>query len=137
MYVRKPACARAWRARARSARSASPPLTPRRRLVIPLAPLQLREQRASIGGLVDGVVGEYYSGFTRSIQNYSHTLRLFTDSKAEARPQLPSSSRLQQPPLCSICLHATPEAALLRPCCSLLCLHQLPARPPHLLPCAV
>ncbi len=47
-------------------------------------PPQMREQRATVEGLVDAVVEGYHAGFNKSIHNYSQILRLF----AEARMQV-------------------------------------------------
>ena len=44
--------------------------------------------------LVDSVVDTYYSGFNKSLQNYSQILRLFTESRAQVRrmPVLPAAA---------------------------------------------
>jgi exocyst complex component 4 len=46
---------------------------------------QLREQRAVVEDLVDGVVEGYHAGFNKAIHNYSQILRLFSESKAQVR----------------------------------------------------
>ena len=51
----------------------------------PGAGAQLREQHATVEGLVDDVVAAYHNGFNKAIQNYSSILRLFGDAKTQAR----------------------------------------------------
>lgn len=46
---------------------------------------QLREQRAAVEELVEGVVEAYHSGFNKAAHNYSQILRLFAESKQQAR----------------------------------------------------
>ena len=46
-------------------------------------PLQLREHWLAIDTLVDSVVDIHYSGFNKSLQNYSQILRLFSESRAQ------------------------------------------------------
>ena len=44
--------------------------------------MQLREHWLSIDALVDSAVDTHYSGFNKSLQNYSQILRLFSESMA-------------------------------------------------------
>lgn len=48
--------------------------------------MQLREQKEAVEVLVDSVVDTYYSGFNKSLQNYSQILRLFSESRSQVRP---------------------------------------------------
>jgi hypothetical protein len=48
--------------------------------------LQLRRWKQSVEYLVDDVVEAHYTGFTRSLQNYTQILRLFADSRSQVRP---------------------------------------------------
>ena len=44
---------------------------------------QLREHWLAIDNLVDSAVEAHYSGFNKSLQNYSQILRLFSESRAQ------------------------------------------------------
>jgi hypothetical protein len=81
---------------------------------------ELREQRAAVEELVEGVVEEYHSGFNKAAHHYSQILRLFAESKLQARARAQQASVL-------LCKRAGPPAPLpLRPsstcrwprCCS-------------------
>lgn len=51
--------------------------------------MQLRAQRDRVEDLVDDVVQSYHNGFNKAIHNYSRILRLFSESKDQASPQIP------------------------------------------------
>lgn len=59
--------------------------------------MQLREQKEAVEVLVDSVVDTYYSGFNKSLQNYSQILRLFSESRSQVRPAAAPRRRLADP----------------------------------------